>query len=1820
MDLRWNIAMLTMRVRRFLKNTRRKLDKANKERIGFDKSKVECFNFHKRGHFARDCRAPRNQDSRNMEPTRSIVPIKETTSNALVSQCDGFGYDWSGQVEEESVEARLLVFKKNKSVYEEDIKLLKREIYLRDLDITKEKDEVQLTVQKFENSSKNLSKLLDRQIMDKCKTGLGYNVVSPPYTRNFMPPKPNLVYPSLDDFVEVNESVSESIVEKPTIETNEHKTVRKENGALIIEDWVSDSDEENVPKGTKVNTARPKAVISDVKGNKGNAVKASTCWVWRPKHKILDHDKGVIDSGCSRHMTGNRSYLIDYKENDRGFVAFRGNSKGGKINGKGKIRTCKLDFEDMYFVKELKFNLFSVSQMCDKKNIVLFTDTECVVMSPDFNLTDESHVLLKVPRKDNMYSVDLKNVIPQGGLTCLFAKATSDESNLWHRRLGHVNFKTMNKLKNLIDLRVKVIRCDNGTEFKNRVMNQFYEMNGSMREFSVARTPQQNKVAERKNRTLIEVGRKPTLSFMKPFRCPVTILNTIDHLGKFDGKANEGFFVGYSTNSNAFRVFNSSTRIVEENMHVQFSEYTSNIAGSGPNWLFDIDALTNSMNYKPGTKACADTGKARVETVLDKDYILLPLWTQDPPFSSSLKDSLNAGFKPSREEEKKDAEDPGKDSKILSTEEPRINQEKYASVNSTNNINTVSPIVNAASIEDNDVDENIVYGCADDPNISELEDIVYSDDDEDVGAEGDMNNLDAFMPVSHIPTTRIHKDHPVEQIIRDLNSAPQTRRMTKNLKEHGLFSSVQQRTNHKDFHNCLFACFLSQEEPKKVVQALKDPSWIEVMQEELLQFKLQEVWTLVELPNGKRAIGTKWVFRNKKDERAIKIFLAYASFKDFVVYQMDVKSDFLYEKIEEEVYVCQPLRFEDPDFHDRVYKVEKAIYGLHQAPRAWYKTLSTYLLENRFQRGQIDKPLFIKRGQGDILIVHVYVDDIIFRSTKKKLCIEFEKMMHKKFQMSSIGEFTFFLGLQVKQKEDGIFISQDKYVTEILKKFSFSNVKTANTPMETHKPLLKDSDGEDVDEHMHRSMIGSLMYLTSSRPDIMFAICVCTRFQVNPKVSHLHAMKRIFRYLKGQPKLGLWYPKDLPFNLVAYTDSDYAGASLDRKSIRGGYQFLGCRLISWQCKKQTVIYIDNESTICIVKNPVFHSKTKHIKIRHHFIRDSNEKKLIQMIMIHTNKNVADLLTKAFDATAKVKIVNGEVQLQALVDGKKVIIIETSVRRDLQLEVDEGIKCLPSADIFEQLALMGAKSTAWNVFSSTVASTIIYLATKQKFNFSKYIFESMVKNVDSSVKFLMYLSVLTEHIADEAVHKERGDSVERSATTTSSLEAEQDSGNIIRTQSTAIPNVPLSQRIGSGCRPRRQETMGDSPAQTRFESLSKQSNDPPLSRVNTLGSREDKLKLKELIDLYTKLSDRVLDLKITKTAQAKEIASLKKRVKNMERKRKSKTLGMKRLFKIGRSARVISSDEDSVGDQEDASKQGRKITDIDQYAKVSLGDETQGSTAEVSVATIITTEEITLAQALAALKSEKLKVDKPASRGTRRLTIKEKSKLFQQLLEKRRKHFAAKRVEEKRNRPPTKAQQRSIMCTYLKNMAGWKLKDLKTKSFTNVQELFDKAMKRKAKRVGDELKHEKAKKQKVDDDKEREDLQQCFELVIEEYVAIDAIPLATKPVVIVDHKIHKKGKQGYYEIMRADGSSKIYLLFSQLIKSFDREDLETLWKLVKAKHGNTRQKKAIKECYGGRIGRIKRLLDDLEVTAAKVRVTTVKHNLVLLINFDETYAK
>nr|GEW65738.1 uncharacterized mitochondrial protein AtMg00810-like [Tanacetum cinerariifolium] len=669
-------------------------------------------------------------------------------------------------------------------------------------------------------------------------------------------------------------------------------------------------------------------------------------------------------------------------------------------------------------------------------------------------------------------------------------------------------------------------------------------------------------------------------------------------------------------------------------------------------------------------------------------------------------------------------------------------------------------------------------------------------------------------------------------------------------------------------------------------------------------------------------------------------------------------------------------------------------------------------------------------------------------------------------------ELIFFLGLQVKQKEDGIFISQDKYVNEILNKFRFSDVKTASTPMETHKTLLKDENGEDVDEHLYRFMIGSLMYLTSARLDIMFAVCACARFQVNPKISHLHAVKRIFRYLKGQPKLGLWYPKVSSFDLVVYTDSDYAGASLDRKSTTGSCQLLGCRLISWQCKKQTVVANFTTEAKYVAASSCC-GQVLWIQNQLLDYGDSNEKKLIQMIKIHTDKNVTYLLTKAFDegclewngkaakdeivytscieqfwTTTKAKNINGEAQIHAKVDGKKVIISEASIRIDLQFG-DEG-----------------------------------------------------------------------ETVVDEAVIKEMYDSLERAATTITSLDAEND-----------------------------RDTIEDTITQTKSKNVSKFSNDPLLAKVNTPQSREDSLKLPELMELYTNLQQRVFDLETTKTTKAKEITSLKKRVKILEKKRRSRTQGLKRLYKVGLSARVGSSADEARLDEEDSSKQGR-ISNIDANQDIYLvnvyrdeeifavnnQDDTsmfdadkdlQGKEVvvekevageDVSVATTttiaaitptISMDEIALAKALIEIK-----------------TSRPKAKGIYKSPEKRRKFFAAKRAEEKRNKPPTKAQQRKIKDLFDKAMK-------KINNFVDFKtELVEKSKKKhqakiaqesSSKRAGDELEQEIDKKQRIENENESTKVKRCLEIVLNDGddVTIDDTSLCSKSPTIFDYKIYKE---------------------------------------------------------------------------------------------------
>nr|GEV75274.1 putative ribonuclease H-like domain-containing protein [Tanacetum cinerariifolium] len=651
-------------------------------------------------------------------------------------------------------------------------------------------------------------------------------------------------------------------------------------------------------------------------------------------HRALK-DKGIIDSGCSRHMTGNKAHLADYQEFKGGSVAFGGSN--GRISGIGKIKAGRLDFKDVYYVGELKhYNLFSVSQMYDKKNKVLFTDTDCLVLSPDFKLPDENQVLLKIPRQHNMYSFNLKNIDLSGDLACLFVKATIDESNKWHRRLGHVNLKNLNKL-----------------------------VKGNL------------------------VRGLPSKIFENDHTC-VACQKGKEHKASCLKEANNS--VGTQANDD------QSANSKEIDLH---EEHTN---------------LLNTV----GTPLSI-TGPSRAFNDSELSYL-------DDPLMPHLEDI-------------------------------------YASLSEGN-----------------------------------FTDSSYDDE----GVVTDFNNLEITMNVSPTPTTRIHTIYPKTQILRDPMSAIQTRsKVNKNSKAHAFVSYIQkqQRNNHKDFQHCLFACFLSQIEPKKISQALEDESWVDAMQEELLQFQIQKDEMGVVFRNKarlvaqghrqKEGIDYDKVFAHVARIEAIRIFLAFASYIGFIVYQMDVKSAFLYGTIDEEVYVSQPLGFVDPKFPNK---------------------------KSGYRRGAIDRTLFIKQDKKDIMLVQVYVDDIIFGSTKKSWCDEFEELMK-------------------------------------------NSVKTVNTPIETQKPLVKDEEAADVDVHLYR--------------------------------------------------------------------------------------------------------------------------------------DAYKKKLIYVLKIHTDDNVADLLTKAFDVskfnfltTAKVKTINDEVRIQALVDGKRVNIKDSSIHHTLKLDDAEGTSCLANAEIFDGLAKMG----------------------------------------------------------------------------------------------------------------------------------------------------------------------------------------------------------------------------------------------------------------------------------------------------------------------------------------------------------------------------------------------------------------------------------------------------------------------------------------------------------------------------------------------------
>ncbi|KAJ4763435.1 Pol [Rhynchospora pubera] len=747
-------------------------------------------------------------------------------------------------------------------------------------------------------------------------------------------------------------------------------------------------------------------------------------------------------------------------------------------------------------------------------------------------------------------------------------------------------------------------------------------------EFSAPRTPQQNGVVERKNRTLQELARTMLHEFAVPKFLWAEAVNTTCHVvnracirSQLKKTPFELWF-GYTPNISYFRVFGSKCFVLDESPKVT---------------KFDAKSLPGIfVGYSTTSKAY-------------RVYL---------PNSKVVIESINVKFDEKVLEESKEG------NSIVDTQMEETTQEIESQPQAQPPVIIEEPL--------NRVDDILIGG--------ETHEEGILDTTQNETPHDDPQPQPSPQPV-HEPTEVLREvsSHPLTNVIGDPREGVRTR------------SSLHQTIGH--------CAFVSQLEPKSFKEANVDPNWIVAIQEELNQFERNQVWELVPLPKGKQVIGTKWVFRNKLSEdgivvrnkarlvaqgfkqqegidfeetfapvarlESIRMLLAVAANKGFTLFQMDVKSSFLNGWIDEEVYVQQPPGFVDHFNPDHVYKLHKSLYGLKQAPRAWYGRLCTFLLDNGFSRGKMDTTLFTKKRDDHLLLVQIYVDDIIFGSTNATLAQEFSSLMSSEFEMSMMGELTFFLGFQIKQLKDGIFVNQVKYAKELVKKFGVEDSKSLDTPMGKSANIDADEKGKPMDITLYRGMIGSLLYLTASRPDIMYAVCLCVRYQANPKESHHKAVKCILRYVKGTQNLGLWYGRQTELDLLGYTDADFAGDRMDRKSTSGTCQFLGGSLVSWSSRKQTSVALstteaeyvaagscctqllwmmqtlrdfeldfqkipilcDNTSAILISKNPVLHSRTKHTEIRHHFIRDHVEKGDVELVYIDTKEQIADIFTK-----------------------------------------------------------------------------------------------------------------------------------------------------------------------------------------------------------------------------------------------------------------------------------------------------------------------------------------------------------------------------------------------------------------------------------------------------------------------------------------------------------------------------------------------------------------------------------------------------------------
>ncbi|KAJ9540979.1 hypothetical protein OSB04_027485 [Centaurea solstitialis] len=1016
-----------------------------------------------------------------------------------------------------------------------------------------------------------------------------------------------------------------------------------------------------------------------------------------------------LDSGCLKHMTGRKEILHNFKPKFCGSVQF-GNEQYAPILGYGDVIQDKITIKKVSLVEGLGHNLFSIGQFCDKDLEVGFKKRRLSHLNfKGLNKLVIGNLAIGIPdlrfQQDHLCSAcqlgKMKRVLHKSKLE----HGTEKPLQLIHMDLcGPMRVQSINGKKYVLVMvddysrytwvkflrskdeapeiiisvlkevqvnlqsQVQKIRSDHGTEFKNKVLGGYLESVGIKHTFAAVRTPQQNGVVERRNRTLVEAARTmlaysklpmflwaeavdtacytqnrsivnnrfgktpyelinnqvPNIGHFRVFGCRCFVMNDREDRHKLQAKSDEAIFIGYSKNSIAYRVYNKRTKMVMESSNVKFDPYAEmasehdssepgltgvlavnlvnpdhvtptkqkNGASTSTNNFSDLDLLfENFYNEYFGSSSSDSTTNNNSSSIHRETTVNVqePVSISGPTTSTISEDTLSV-------------ESPQVQTSIIPIPENQeiipivdSSQIQEADIGSSEDISDPIPIRMESTFDDYSQDLQIV------PSFESLQDVPIS------SYTDSSYDLQLYRPLPH--TTKWTRDHPLHQIIGDPNAPVQTRSATAN--------------------ECLFAAFLSNVEPLKFADALADPDWFIAMQEEINQFVRLKVWRLVPRPERKSIIDTKWIFKNKKDEdnivvrnkarlvakgyrqhegidynetfapvariEAIRMFLAYAAHKDFTVYQMDVKTAFLNGVLKEEVYVSQPEGFVDQDHPDHVYILDKPLYGLKQAPRACYDSLSQFLVESGYSKGKIDNTLFIKREGEHIMLI-------------------------------------------------------------------------MKTPMSPSCALDSDPDGKAVDVTTYRGMIGSLMYLTASRPDIMFSTCLCARYQSKPKESHLKAVKRIFRYLKGTVNLGLWYPKGSGYELTGYTDADHGGCKLDRKSTTGHIQFLGDKLVSWASKKQNCvslstpeaeyvaaasycsqiiwmctqlrdygfkfdkipIYCDSKSAIAISCNPVQHTKTKHIDIRYHFIKDHVEKGTIELYFVNTEFQLADLFTKALD--------------------------------------------------------------------------------------------------------------------------------------------------------------------------------------------------------------------------------------------------------------------------------------------------------------------------------------------------------------------------------------------------------------------------------------------------------------------------------------------------------------------------------------------------------------------------------------------------------------